>query len=409
MQQKSNKAILFSLCLLSSLSFAATTQPSQSHVVIAPTCLMQKLPVHYKTLTTTASFSLLEVDNAGINQLIKAKKLAHGSGCGGFRDVTAAWNYFKEKNIAPLNKATSFLIEQTTPRSSFHLKTNYRIQYEKEVNQLLNQLNPQEMWNDLTTLTNFDDRYADSDNGVKAANWLKNQVETIAKNNNRQDVSVYFVPTGNSYQQPSLVAKIGNSNEPGIVIGGHMDTLSSTFSKKPGADDDGTGTVTVLETARMILTSGMTFKKPIYFIWYAAEEEGLVGSSYVVSYFQEKNIPVDAIVQFDMTGYTYQNDPTMWLMTDYVSKDLTAYVETLINTYVKQPVKYSACGYACSDHASWSQAGFSAVMPFEASMGTDNPSIHTSRDTMDKLSLNHMTDYAKLGTAFAIELAEPLH
>jgi leucyl aminopeptidase len=187
-----------------------------------------------------------------------------------------------------------------------------------------------------------------------------------------------------------------------------MDTLSSNFETKPGADDDGSGSVTVLELARTIIASNMRFKKPIYFIWYAAEEMGLVGSQYVVTDFVNKKIPVDAVVQFDMTGYAYHNESTMWLMTDHVDTNLTHYLETLINTYVKKPVKYSACGYGCSDHASWDAEGFAASMPFETEMNYDNPDIHTSADVMANLSLDHMTDYLKLGTAFVVELAEPL-
>jgi leucyl aminopeptidase len=81
----------------------------------------------------------------------------------------------------------------------------------------------------------------------------------------------------------------------------------------------------------------------------------------------------------------------------------------LIKTYVKQAVKRSACGYACSDHASWTQGGFKAAMPAEAAFEHTNPAIHKASDTMEKLSLPHMSDYAKLGLAFAGELANPLN
>ncbi len=33
--------------------------------------------------------------------------------------------------------------------------------------------------------------------------------------------------------------------------------------------------------------------------------------------------------------------------------------------------------------------------------------FHTNQDTLDKVSLAHMTDYLKLATAFIVELAEP--
>jgi len=179
-------------------------------------------------------------------------------------------------------------------------------------------------------------------------------------------------------------------------------------SIKTCRDDDGSGSVTVLEVARTLLQSGMHFKKPIYFIWYAAEEQGEVGSQIVVEEFKNKNIPVSAVLQLDMTGYAYENDPTLWLMTDYVDDDLTNYLKQLISTYVKKPVGESSCGYACSDHASWNQEGIPAVMPFESTFEHMNPAYHSSEDTIDKLTLSHMHDFAKLGVAFAVELAEPV-
>lgn len=393
---------LATLGILSTLSLTAFATPQQ---LIAPTCLLKQVNLTYKTLAANSDFSFVEINAKDISAFIAAKNNRQAN-CGGFMNVTRAWQQWSLENQE--KKAASFLdTHLPTHKISRKATISYHIQYEKEVNALLQQLNPQDMWNNLTTLTNFKDRYANSDNGVKTAEWIKTQVETIAKNNHRNDVSIYTIATGNEYKQPSVIAKIGDSTEPGIVVSAHMDTLDSNFSRKPGADDDGTGTVTVLETAQTILASQMHFKKPIYFIWYAAEEEGLVGSDYVVSTFKQQNIPVAAVLHFDLTGYAYKNDPAMWLIKDNVNLELTDYLETLIKTYVKQPVKYTKCGYACSDHATWTKYGYAASIPAETAYETTNPNIHTSRDTMDKLSLTHMTDYLKLATAFVVELAEP--
>lgn len=414
------KWILFSLGLLSSVAWAIKAEPiTDKHIVVAPQCLVNKLNVNmtYKTLSSSPALTLLETNTAGIDFLIEAKNIRTKTPCGSFIDVTDAWNHFKSDNIKPSHRAGVFLekYEDKTTLTPPTKKSNlsYVIKYEAEVNQLLKLINPEMMWANLTTFSNtnndqFPDRYANSTTGVKAANWLKEKIETLAKENNRTDITAYTVATGTQYKQPSVVVKIGDSNEPGIVIGGHMDTLSSSWELKPGADDDGSGSMTVMEIARTLISSNMQFKKPIYIIWYSAEEMGLVGSSYVVKDFKNKNIPVDAVLQFDMTGYAYQNDPTLWLITDNVSSELTSYLETLIKTYVKQPVGRTRCGYACSDHASWNKAGFSAAFPFESSFGNDDPYIHTANDTMSVLSKSHMTDYVKLGIAFAVELAEPL-
>lgn len=402
---KKSLFIISSAVMLAATTSAAIAGPT-NHQVIAPTCLISAAKFSFKTLSNQQGVSLIEVNDAGIQQLAEAKHHTKPA-CGGFMDVSRAWE--SKQALRKQTPATFLAGHLSASKKSLTAdKPTYQIKHEKQVTALIETITPANMWENLTTLTSFKDRYADSNNGVKAADWIKAKIESIAKETGHNDVTVYTVSTGSRYKQPSVVAKFGNSDKPGIVIGGHIDTLSSTWEDKPGADDDGSGSVTLMETARTILASGMQFEKPIYFIWYSAEEMGLVGSDHVVAYFQDKNIPVEAALQLDMTGYAYKNEPTMWLINDFVSKDLTKFMETLINTYVKQPVKYSKCGYACSDHASWNQAGIPAAFPFESEMGHDDPYIHTANDKMDVLSLSHMTDYAKLATSYAVEMAVPV-
>lgn len=394
---RKNKLGILPLCLLSSIAFSSPL----THVIIAPHCLLSHTDAQYQKITTTSKLSLISLSDDQMDKLINTKNSIK-TPCGGFINVTSAWN----KNHGT---AKDFLSTYENKKSLSTKHESYQIKYSNEVNHLISMINPMYIWNRLTNLTNYPDRFADSKNGVKAAVEIHNEMLRLANSTGHSDdVTVYFVPTGTAYKQPSVVMKYGKSDEPGIVIGGHMDTLSSRFSLKPGADDDGSGSVTVLETAHTILSSGMHFKKPIYFVWYSAEEMGLVGSQYVVDDFMAKQIPVSDVIQFDMTGYRYQNDPTIWLINDYVNPDLTAFIETLVSTYVKVPVGYTQCGYACSDHATWNQHGFSSSMPFEAAFGHDNPDIHSSRDTIEKLSLEHMINFATLGVAFAVELAEPI-
>lgn len=399
MLKKLNK-ILLSTGMLSAALFAHATSVPTKHIIIAPSCLVSKMANSHTTLSTKSDLNLIEVTKAGIDELIELK---HSEHCGGFIDVTSAWSIFQKKANADAKNFLTNYTQDPTPKAI----SSYQINYQTQTNALIKAVNPQIMWSYLQTLSSMNDRYAGSQNGVKAAHWLQEQVEKIAADAGRHDVTSFFVSTTSQYIQPSLVVKVGEGAGPGIVIGGHMDTVESSASPKPGADDDGSGTVTVLETARVILNSDLRFQKPIYFIWYSAEEEGLVGSEHVVSYFQSHNIPVDAVLQLDMTGYRYRNDPTIWLINDHVNKNLTNYLAKLISTYVKQPVDYTRCNYACSDHASWTQAGYASSMPFETAFGNDNPDVHTSKDTMDKLSLDHMSNFAKLATAFAVELAEP--
>lgn len=280
---------------------------------------------------------------------------------------------------------------------------SYSIQNQPLVNATLTGLDSEFIWKTLTTLSDFYNRSATKPTGVEAANWIKSEFERMASAAGRNDTATWFVQTG-SYVQPSVVTVIGKDiDAPAVVIGAHMDTLDG---RKPGAGDDGSGSSSVMEVARVLLGMNTTFKRPVYIIWYAAEERGLVGSTYVVRDFKKKAIPVRAAIQFDMTGFRNdQNDRTMWVYRDHTDRALSDFVAQLIKTYIQVPVDYSKCGYGCSDHASWDDAGVPAAFPCETSFDEVNPNIHTSNDLKEYLNLDHMSNFARLGVAFAIELA----
>ena len=98
------------------------------------------------------------------------------------------------------------------------------------------------------------------------------------------------------------------------------------------------------------------------------------------------------------TSNTFTNAPQNQFITD------------LIDAYLPPEVDwaYSECGYACSDHASWTLAGYPASMPFEAKLQDMNPHIHTPKDTIAKSddSAEHAIKFAKLAAAFMGELAK---
>jgi leucyl aminopeptidase len=64
------------------------------------------------------------------------------------------------------------------------------------------------------------------------------------------------------------------------------------WGTSPGADDNGSGSVTIFESLRVLVSSGFLPKKPLEFHWYAAEEGGLLGSQKVVAKYKEDGIDV---------------------------------------------------------------------------------------------------------------------
>ena len=77
-----------------------------------------------------------------------------------------------------------------------------------------------------------------------------------------------------------------------------------------GADDDGTGTVSVLEIAEAFAKANTRPRRSILFVWHAGEEKGLWGSQY---YTDHPTVPRDSIVaqlNMDMVGRGSATDIT---------------------------------------------------------------------------------------------------
>jgi leucyl aminopeptidase len=274
----------------------------------------------------------------------------------------------------------------------------------------ISMLESQRLFKTVTDLSAFRNRFYKSDYGVKAAEFIAEQFKTIAKN--RSDVKVELFKHS-KWAQPSVIATIpgqGPNKDEIVVIGGHEDSINqSAFGSKeqnaPGADDNATGIATILEVYRVLIETGFKPNRTLMFMGYAAEEVGLLGSQDIANSFKKDKKAVVAVVQFDMTGFVGAGDQVVF-MTDFTNPELTTFSQKLMDTYVKAKWSTDKCGYACSDHASWTKAGYSSVMPFEATMDGDNKDIHSPRDLIGKLDFNHGLHFAKLGLAFMAELAQ---
>ncbi|KAJ7300862.1 hypothetical protein DFH08DRAFT_979251 [Mycena albidolilacea] len=66
------------------------------------------------------------------------------------------------------------------------------------------------------------------------------------------------------------------------------------FLPAPGADDDGSGSVTILENYRALLAADFHPERSLEFHWYSAEEGGLLGSQAVAKAYEGRvnvNVP----------------------------------------------------------------------------------------------------------------------
>lgn len=109
--------------------------------------------------------------------------------------------------------------------------------------------------------------------------------------------------------QNSIIATLPGKTNKTVVIGAHQDSINlflPSILAAPGADDDGSGTVTILEALRVLLTSSDivngTAENTVEFHWYSAEEGGLLGSQAIFQTYQKEGRDVKAMLQQDMVS-----------------------------------------------------------------------------------------------------------
>jgi hypothetical protein len=82
-----------------------------------------------------------------------------------------------------------------------------------------------------------------------------------------------------------------------IVVGAHLDSVGVG----PGINDNGSGSSTILEIAEQM--TKVNPRNKVRFIWFSAEESGLLGSeAYVASLTEEERAQIAAMLNFDMVG-----------------------------------------------------------------------------------------------------------
>ncbi len=94
------------------------------------------------------------------------------------------------------------------------------------------------------------------------------------------------------------------------IVSGHLDSRVSNVmnreSDAPGANDDGSGTVAVMELARIMSES--SFPATIIFVTVSGEEQGLLGAGYLADKAVKENWNIEALLNNDIMGSNHSNE-----------------------------------------------------------------------------------------------------
>jgi leucyl aminopeptidase len=289
------------------------------------------------------------------------------------------------------------------------LAPSYTIDNQATVTPFLTQMQDSNIGQTIVDFSAFPNRYYTTTNGANASNWLKTKWQQMTSS--RSDILVeQFTHVGWGQKSVILTIQGTDNGSEVVVLGGHLDSINvndrTETAKAPGADDDASGIASLTEVIRVMVANNYKPRRTLKFIGYSAEEVGLKGSAEIAKKFKTDNVNVVGVMQLDMTNYK-GSAKDIYLYTDYTNSAQNTFVANLIATYLPTlTVGNDVCGYACSDHASWTAQGYAASMPFESLISQDNPNIHGPNDTYASTGSQALgaLKFARMAMAYAVEL-----
>jgi hypothetical protein len=204
-----------------------------------------------------------------------------------------------------------------------------------------------------------------------------------------------------------------------VVLTAHYDHLGKRENNIfYGADDDGSGTVSILELAEAFAKAKAAGKGPrrsIIFMTVSGEEKGLWGSAFYgdhPSYPLEKttvNLNIDMIGRIDPKRKNGDSTNYVYVVgDDKLSSDLKPISEAVNKKYTKLELDYKYNDpkdteriYYRSDHFNFARKGVPIIFYFN---GT-HADYHRPTDTPDKIDYTQMTKRAQLVFYTAWEMA----
>ena len=302
--------------------------------------------------------------------------------------------------VTPLHKAIASPMERTLPAGTRA--------FGGEIDDMVAAITQLHFTIKLQTLENFGTRYSYTSQCDTAGDWIYNQFTGFGLSTERH----YFSIGGNTRQ--NVIATIPGLLYPDevVFITAHYDSISEDpYNSAPGADDDGSGTAAVIETARVL--SGYTFERTIKFACFAGEEQGLVGSGAYVADIAAAGMNVIGCYNFDMIGYS-GSDPAPPDFIIYTDPDSTALAYELRDAalyYVSAEIEPLVIheSLSASDHGSFWAHGYQAIVASEdEAWGSDfNPYYHTTSDLVANCDLAYATSCTRAALAAVADTAVP--
>ncbi len=181
-----------------------------------------------------------------------------------------------------------------------------------------------------------------------------------------------------------------------IAFGGHLDHLGMNHLMMPGANDNASAVAVMLAVARAIHESGYKPRRSVLFLFFGAEEQGVVGSEYYLGHPVLPNDKIKAFFNMDGVG----RGDSLYVLAGSDFPQLERLLNDVNGRWIHRPLKMSSFHNRARprlDAAHFLWAGVPTVS-FSA-FGLPDPPYpvyHRSTDRPEILTPEIMEDLARL-------------
>ena len=201
------------------------------------------------------------------------------------------------------------------------------VKKDPEIESMIKEINADSLKANMYKLVSFGTRntlstQGNATRGIGAARrWILSRFNEYAKESEGRLTAfidtVTYISDGKRVNRPinlgNVVATLKGTdpNDHRIfIMSGHMDNMRTSVMDSvgdaPGANDDGSGTVAVMECARVM--SKHKFPATIIFVTVAGEEQGLLGAYFMAKKAKKENWAIEAVLNNDIMGSNNSNE-----------------------------------------------------------------------------------------------------
>lgn len=242
------------------------------------------------------------------------------------------------------------------------------------------------------------------DSGSEGIAQAADFIEGIFKANGIKPYFENFRDTLSNFNKPAynMVGMIEGSDselkKEFIILGAHYDHIGRINPKDGddianGANDNASGTTTVLELARYF-GNAKDNKRSIIFALFSAEEQGLLGSKHLAKKLKASGLNLYAMLNFEMVGVPLQDKDYLMYLTGFNLSNLASvsnsYTEKNVAGFLPKAKEFNL--FNRSDNAPFHEIYNVPSHTYSTFDFTNFDHYHQVGDEADVMDFNHMAN-----------------